>query len=125
MRNLTRVLLCFVVLALTGCAHRTVHYSPLVDAPRPPRSPASVQVFVTQKPEAPYVELGTLSYLTYRYNPDDAMVIGLLRDKAAAIGADAIIILETRPELATNYITKQSYQGKVFRAMAIAYRGSP
>jgi len=123
-RTLSCVALVTASLLAGGCAARQpeVKFSKLGAVAKAPKSVENVEVFTTKKPTRDYIEMGALSFLTYKYNPDDRVVIDRLRAKAAEIGADAIIMLETRSETNTNYVTKQTYQGKVFRAMAIAYK---
>jgi hypothetical protein len=123
-RTVGNVALVTASLLTSGCAARQpeVRFSQLNVAARAPKSVENVEVFTTKKPTRDYVEMGTLSFLTYKYNPDDRVVIDRLRAKAAEVGADAIIMLDTRSETNTNYVSKQTYQGKVLRAMAITYK---
>lgn len=114
-------LLLFCGVAGCGARKPLVNYSPVQAVQRSSRPASEVELFITSKPERKYKEMGVLSFLTWEYNPEETKIWGILRNKAAEIGADAIIMLDTRTETATNYATKQTYQGKVFRAMAIAY----
>ncbi len=124
----TRSGAAFVVLVFLtgiGCAGRApaIRFSPInYPATLPAKALGQVELFVTTKPERPYVELGILSFITYAYNLDDAAIHHALKQRAAELGADGIIMLETRTETATNWVTKQTYQGKVYRAMAFVYR---
>ena len=122
-KNRTIWVLLVLGCAVLGCAARepVVRFSQLNAMQRPARPVEEVKVFITSKPDAEYIEMGLLTYLTYAYDPDEKFVIGKLRAKAAEVGADAIMVLETRTETYTNYATKQTYQGKVFRGMAIAF----
>lgn len=96
---------------LVGCGGPQVRYAPLnnpltptgeaVEATvesRGPVSPDAVRLFVTQKPDRPYVELGVLSYTTSAYNPNEERSFVLFRNKAAEIGADGVIILHSRED---------------------------
>ena len=113
-----------VVASIGGCSAArppVVRYEPINVVKLLPRDAESVEIYVTTSPSTGYTELGIVSVLTWKYNPSDTQYYTMLRNRAAEIGADAVIMLEGRHESATNYVTKQAYTGKVYRAMAIRY----
>ena len=117
-----KLVVLFYIAFMIGC-HSTpkVSFAPLGPTRTPKSTPSEVSLFITKKPSGDYKEIGILSHLTYTYNPDDSVFYNLLREEAARLGADGIIVLEGRTETHTGYTTKQTYQGKVYRAMAISY----
>ncbi|WOO41837.1 hypothetical protein [Rubellicoccus peritrichatus] len=142
MRHIFRISLpVLFVFTLWGCSGPQVQYSPLNNPvtatgesieqaveSRGPISPDDVRIFVTQKPEKPYRELGVLSYSTAAYIPNEERSFQLFKQKAAAVGADGVIILQSR-EQSTNY-TDSYYAYRwpnpnsnltTFRGMAIQF----
>jgi hypothetical protein len=118
-------LLPVILIVPSGCRSSrvpTVRFEQLNTFDLLPREATSVEIFITTTPQKPYSELGVVSLLTYKYNPSDRTNYFRLREKAADVGADAIIVIESRGETYTNYVTKQTYTGKVYRAMAIHYQ---
>ena len=109
-----------LLIHLTGCAGVTkVHYSPLANIDRPPRSIDQVAVFITQRPKKPYAEVGVLSYragTAEKYTE----IVQYMREKAAQLGVDAIIILgsSTGPGMQIGQILANLTD---YRAMAIVY----
>ncbi len=57
-----------------------------------PKNPADVEMFITQKPAYKYVEMGTLSYNAGSVGSETTGVYQKFREKAAEIGADAVIM---------------------------------
>ena len=98
------------------------------------KSPSEVAVFITKKPDFPYDELGMVVYETSPNFADEPAVYEKLREKAAEIGADGIIIMnsqtsfEQRPGaiiLDWSYMpvqTENSVSRIKYRAMAIRRR---
>jgi hypothetical protein len=92
-RNVIAPLLAAVAL-FTGCEGH-LFYTPLVASPHPlpPRPPATVETFVVTPPARPHTNIGFLQgtgRLADR-GVDDA--ITRVRDEAARLGCDGIIIL--------------------------------
>lgn len=117
---------CIIVSALLlgACANNSsprVNFSQIGPAGASKQESEKVEVYFTQKPDQPYREIGILSVLTWEYQPDDVFYVSALKKKAREVGGDALIMLESQSEIATNYATKQNYQGKTYRAMAIAF----
>ena len=98
----------------------TPHFA-LIGEVSEPKQPETVEIYYTKKPSRNYREIGILSITSWRHQPDDVAIYNILRNAAAEKGADAIIVLESQPEISTNYVTKQSYGGKTYRAMAISF----
>lgn len=139
-QTLASLLLC---LLLCACGEPAVRYSPLNNPQTPtgeivsaevkarePIAPDDVRIFVTQKPEQPYVELGVLSHSTNSYLPNEETAFRLFKIKAAEIGADGVIILPSReqgnnPPGLYGYRWMASSQNTMttFRGMAIQFVG--
>lgn len=108
---------------MVGCASTSqVRFSQIGPVGSPKSESQKIDVFFTKKPDREYREIGILSKLTWKYQPDDIVHVTALKQEAREIEADAIIMLESQTEIATNYVTKQNYQGKIYRAMAIAFK---
>jgi hypothetical protein len=84
---------CFVLLVaavlLSACATVHTHVVPLNPAVRLPPS-QNVEVLL-QKPSRPYVEIALLE----SHGESEAELLNDARDKARALGADAVVKLET------------------------------
>ena len=99
-------LLCVGLLCLCGCASaRSNRYT---RAPQyPPTDPATIQIYHVE-PDEPYERLGEIAY--------DGMAIAswsgaekLLREKAAAMGADAVLVLQSGSYVSGNTPAVGSY----------------
>ncbi len=97
-------------------------YSP-INQGASPKNVASIEVFITKKPTKEYRELGIASYTEWDSTKDEISAIDKLKALAASKGGDALILLDTQSDVSTNYATKQSYQGRIFRSMVIDYVG--
>ena len=112
--------------ALVGCGTR-VDYTPL-RAPTgamTPRSPAEVEVFLTQKPSRPYVEVGLLEARQESTMSLDGQsgIIAELREEAAEIGCDGLIVTGDADEV-TGHADKQGgyvTELKGYRAVCIVW----
>ena len=88
------------------------------------KNPSEVAVFITQKPDFPYDELGMIVYETSPNFADEPAVYEKLREKAAEIGADGIIIMNSQTSF-EQYVpvqTENSVSRIKYRAMAIRRR---
>lgn len=96
-------------LFLAACQPPQVQYYPLNNpvgsgssataaAPRAPIDPADVVIYVAKEPAQPYHELGILAFTSASSMPNEADIYQKFRDKAAEIGADAVIILPSREQ---------------------------
>lgn len=124
--------------ALSSCGSPGAEFYPLKAGGQrvfgAPKSPAEVEVFITKKPGFPYDELGMITYETSPNFADEPAVYEKLREKAAEVGADGIIIMnsqtsfEQRPGaiiLDWSYVpvqTESSVSLIKYRAMAIKRR---
>ena len=89
------------------------------------RSPQSVQIFKTNKPTRHYVEVGIVtSRPTGGFSSaQTGDVIAGLREKAAEVGCDAVIITGTRSDVygAANSTTITVSEKQEFQGMCIVY----
>jgi hypothetical protein len=79
---------------LTGCGH-SFSYSSLNTPSRPltPREPANVQVLFGTTPSVPFVEVGLFEIEQQTpLSPGTTEMIGKLRERAAEIGCDAVLV---------------------------------
>jgi hypothetical protein len=111
----------FFILFLFGCSGVSkVKYSPLVEVELKPVDINNVKTFLTTKPNNNYEEIGIL---TYRAGTAESYVdvVKYLKEKAAVIGADGIIMMGSKsgPSVVFSYgvATLTDYQ-----AMAFVYR---
>ena len=113
----------FAVLAscTTHGTPKDVSFAALREFHLPAKDPAKVDVWITNKPESRYEELGILTLKEWSTSPDEQIAIGLLRARAAELGGDAIILLDSRTGAAANSATKVTYAFTDFRAMMIKY----
>lgn len=85
-------------LFLSACGGDVAEYYPLSGAAQvgSPKNPDDVAVFITKKPDYPYEELGLVVYDIPSGYSDEPAVYRILREKAAQVGADAIIIMDNQ-----------------------------
>lgn len=118
--------------ALCACSEIEPEFLPMhgVGSFGAPKSPAEVRLFVTKKPEFKYEELGLVTLDTAFDSPTETEVYERLRRKAAEIGADGIIILNSQssvhqaPDITYDFygnpiMTNYTYSVIKYRAMAI------
>ena len=125
--------LCFAFM-LCGCASLNVMYTPTNNvntALLTKTPPQDIQIFVTSRPDYPYVELGTLTIRSGVMYADMATIYEQFRQKASQIGACAIIIMGTSTDIYTMPAVTYDYFGNaifydrvnqayIYRAVAIA-----
>ena len=87
---------------LSACAPVEAVYFPF-DTPDiklgEPRPADTVEIFITQKPKYKYREAGVLAYEAPSSFSNDPEAYSILREKAAQIGADAIIIVDSQSSI--------------------------
>jgi hypothetical protein len=99
----TRNALVAIVLGVFGlaCGH-SLEYTATNRSPRPlsPRDPASVEVYATTLPTRPHVEVG-LFEIEQRTPASGGTpeMIGKLRERAARVGCDALVVSEARERI--------------------------
>lgn len=96
-------------LATGGCGH-SVTYTALNAPPRPlaPRTPESVELYLTAQPTRPSVEVGyfEIEQQSLASGGTPAM-IAKLRERAGRIGCDALVLTESTDRI-------QSYSGQSY-----------
>ena len=122
---------------LCGCSGVSPHFYPLAGNAQfagAPRSAESVEIFITKKPEYKYRELGMITYEIPASYSNEPEVYEAMRRKAAEIGADAIIIMDSQssvenmPRLTLDYYgfpyeVSEARSYIKYRAMAISKSG--
>jgi hypothetical protein len=124
-KHVVRSVLGALLLASASVAFpkgKKVEFAPLMSLALPPKTATEVEMFITNKPDRPYDELGLLSRMSWNPKQNPLEIYTLFREKAAAVGADAIIILDPRSGTTGNWVTKTTYGYTEFRAVAVAYR---
>ena len=111
---------CFAaagLLLLGGCESANASFFPLDSAQvrsyGAPKNPQDVEIFITNKPTYKYREVGILTYETFSSYNDESAVYRILRERAAKLGLDGIIIMNAQ-EFRSPFL----YQGRRGRAYA-------
>lgn len=91
----TAIVSCGLALWMLGCG-TSVTYAPMNAAPRPPtpkKSALEVEVFTTQVPSRPYVEVFSMEgQKESQYSSaESADMIAAMRAKAAELGCDGLV----------------------------------
>jgi hypothetical protein len=111
--------------ALIGCSKtptpKDVSFSPLREFNLPAKDVGQIKVWMTNKPESRYEELGILTYKVWSTHPDELRAVNFFKARAAELGGDAIIMLESRTGSAGNSANKTTYPFTDFRAMLVRY----
>src|SRR5205823_3133780 len=87
--------LCFLLPLLAGCIYETpVQYTPINHRPHPMpfRAPESVEVLTTVAPSRPHIDVGLLE-IEQGVQEDTPQMVARLRERAAATGCDAIVVM--------------------------------
>jgi hypothetical protein len=124
-----------MILLMTGCMTPYVGFSPTGNPINPaeftPVAADEVVVYVTRQPTVKYDELGILTFNTQAQYPDERNVFLLFRRKAAEVGADGVIMLETRDEFprgSSAFLRRYAIyeSGSItFRGLAIRHHAQP
>lgn len=127
-RETLLVMKLMFLLALVGCAPTVPtpattpnatpeSYTKLNESPRPmkPRAPATVQLYRTKHPDAPYVEVGELGDT----GGDEAAALDKLELSAAGVGCDGLIVGSARNER-----TVADFTGNGARVAGVALSGT-
>lgn len=111
MRALRWAIITFAAILITGCA--TVDITKTAKGYYEPTDPDFVEILHT-KPERSFLELGSMSTTGWETR-DTAKMHNALRAKAAPLGADAVIILNSG-------ITPGAYGSRTMWSTAIAIK---
>ncbi len=112
-----------LLLGLSACVK--VDYIPLNASPRPltPRDPSKVEMFQTQRPARPYVEVATIEVVSPQ-GAESAMEA--LRKEAGERGCEALVLTGTKDSTtvtATNRMVTSS-QNSGYRGTCIVFTDS-
>lgn len=119
--------LAAAVAVVTGCTTVSVSTKQDIAAPNfPPTDPTSVQIMQTA-PTAPHVRLGEIT-LEPSGSPTKEMLQSKFQTAAAAMGANAVVIVADRTQIMGAYVTGpwygrqiQQVTGRVIIGVAIRY----
>ena len=99
-RNTAAPLLAFAAIFLCSCAGPEAEFYPLQKGGEntfgAPKNESDVSIYITKKPDYPYRELGMITLEASPSQADEPMIYGKLRAKAASIGADGIIKMNSQ-----------------------------
>lgn len=127
--RLARWLPTIVGVWLAGCGH-TTGFTPTNLPPHEmkARPEASVELFTTQPPTKPFVEVGLLTSThssTWSSSTDEEVLLGL-RTKAAEVGCDAVVVTSETNQL-SGYVASSgdvsARNFKRFRAACVMWKG--
>lgn len=82
-------------------------------------SEEQVEMFITNKPDYKYQEVGFLTYRSWDYQPKEIEIYKLFKRRAAELGVDGIIIMPASGNSVSNNFTRRSYSFTDFKAVAI------
>lgn len=125
---LRKQLFLISLLLFTGCMAPHVSFSPTGNptllGELGPVEEGDVIIYVTREPEGSYDELGILSFNTQAQYPDERMVFSLFRRKAAEIGADGVILLETREDF-PRHLGREAFLRRyaIYESGSLTFRG--
>ncbi|MGE9294703.1 MAG: hypothetical protein ACQKBV_00230 [Puniceicoccales bacterium] len=133
-----------IAIVLAGCGYN-VRYAPINNpvtpqgaavadsvAARGPVNPADVRIFFVQRPEKAYNELGIITIPTMQSAPNEEEIFNLFRQKAAEVGGDGVIILDTQTSINSYpgtayadywgiYYTETIRSQSIFRGLVIQF----
>lgn len=115
--------------ALTGCQTVAINSRQDIGAPTfPPTDPATVQILRTE-PTREHVRLGEIQAEPSEESVSAAKIEEALRQAAAKLGANAVVVVCDRTQVTGAYVTGPWYgrsieqiQGRVVVAVAIRYQ---
>ncbi len=126
------IALAIVVLTLflaTGCQTVATMHTQEIGVPRyPPSDPAQVQI-LRAEPTRPHVRLGEVRAEPSAQDVDAAKIEAALREEAAKLGADAVVVVYDRTQITGAVVTGPWWgasihriEGRVVIAVAIKYQ---
>lgn len=122
--------LCIVMLLqLSACQTVSTTYTQDVGAPKyPPSDPAQIQILRTE-PTRPHVRLGEVRAEPSSGNMDVTRIEDALRQEAAKLGADAVVVVYDRTQVTGAFVSGpwwgrslQPIEGRIVIAVAIKYQ---
>lgn len=115
--------------AVTGCNTVSVNANQYVGAPQfPPSNPADIQI-LREQPSRPSIQLGEVRAEPSNDGVSVQKIEEALRNAAAKLGADAVVITADRTEVVGAFVSGpwfgrqlQPIQGRVVVGIAIKYK---
>lgn len=95
MNKLFTILAIIGMITLNSC--KTYRVTPLTSTSYSPTDPSEVELFINNKPERDYIEIGTVSvrtinsYMVVATSRSPEKANAMMREKAASIGGHAVI----------------------------------
>ena len=126
--TLRTALAAFALAGLTMACGTTTSFTPTNTSPKPmaARSPDSVEVYQSSKPDKPFVEVGMIeAQQSSEFSTDDtSAVIAALRTEAAQRGCDGIIITGSNDAVVGSVSDGEGYTDtlKGYRAACFMYK---
>ena len=128
-RNLTLIAAVAALFAGTGCNTVSTNTTQYLGVPTfPPSDPAKVEILRTM-PTRPHTQLGEIRAEPSSTSVDVQKIETVLRQKAAAMGADAAVVVLDRIQttgamVVGGYLNRsvETIQGRVIVAVAIKYQ---
>ena len=120
-----------ILFAVTGCNTVSINSNQYIGVqPYPPSNPAQIQI-LRKEPDRPHVQLGEIRAEPSSENISVQKIEESLRNAAAKMGADAIVIVFDRTEVTGAMVTGpwygrsvQQIVGRVVVGVAIKYTGA-
>lgn len=114
MKRIKTMFCLLVAAAFAGCNTPEANFYPIdghAEISYAQKDAKDVALFITKKPDAPYKELGILTYSLPYAVDDETKIYEILRRKAAQVGADAVIILAPQTSLSNTPNVYYDYWG--------------
>lgn len=118
-----------MLLQLSACQTVSTTHTQDVGAPKyPPSDPAQIQILRTE-PTRPHVRLGEVRAEPSSGNMDVTRIEDALRQEAAKLGADAVVVVYDRTQVTGAFVSGpwwgrslQPIEGRIVIAVAIKYQ---
>lgn len=114
MKRIKAIFCLLAVASFAGCNAPEANFFPIDGHPEASyaqKDAKDIALFITKKPDAPYTELGILTYSLPYAADDETKIYEILRRKAAQVGADAVIILAPQTSLSNTPNVYYDYWG--------------
>jgi hypothetical protein len=130
LRLLSAIMILPALLLVTGCNTVSINSNQYIGVQTcPPSNPAQIEI-LRQEPTRPHVQLGEVRAEPSSEKVSVQKIETALRDAAAKMGADAIVIVHDRTEVTGAVVTGpwygrsvQQIKGRVIVGVAIKYTG--